>query len=101
MRSHRALAFLIVPLALVATAPAAWAYFSSQGSGQGTVEVGSLPSPTGVTATPTGGTVDVAWTGITPPGGAGLGYYVTRTPIPVATSDPNAGSGCDHRRRVR
>jgi len=92
VRSHRALAFLIVPLALVATAPAAWAYFSSQGAGQGTVAVGSLPAPTGVTATPTGGTVDVAWTGITPPGGAGLGYYVTRTPVPAATTVDVCGS---------
>jgi hypothetical protein len=92
MRSHRALAFLIVPLALVATAPAAWAYFSSQGSGQGTVAVGSLPAPTGVTAIPAGGTVDVAWTGITPPGGAGLGYYVTRTPVPAAATVDVCGS---------
>ena len=71
-----------VPLALVVTASAAWGYFSSQGAGNGTVMVGSLAAPTGVTATPTAGTVAIAWTGVAPPGIAALGYYVTRSPVP-------------------
>ncbi len=71
-----------VPLALVVTASAAWGYFSSQGAGNGTVMVGSLTAPTGVSATPAAGTVAIAWTGVAPPGIAALGYYVTRSPVP-------------------
>ena len=71
-----------VPLALVVTASAAWGFFSSQGAGNGTVMVGSLAAPTGVSATPTAGTVTIAWSGVTPPGTAALGYFVTRSPVP-------------------
>ena len=74
-----------VPLALVVTASAAWGFFSSQGAGNGTVMVGSLAAPTGVSATPVAGTVAIVWSGVAPPGVAALGYYVTRSPVPSGT----------------
>jgi len=104
MRRRRFLAALIVPVALIVLAPAAWAYFTSQGAGQGTVSVGSLPVPGGVTATANGSSVDVQWTDVTSPGSGTLGYIVTRTPVPAgpavaacgspATPLPSAATAC-------
>ncbi|MGD0255193.1 MAG: hypothetical protein ABSB99_06540 [Acidimicrobiales bacterium] len=75
---------------------AVWAYFTSTGSGTGAASIGSLSAPTGVTATASGTTVTVNWTGVTDPGSGTFGYYVTRTlspsgsPINVCGSSPSA-----------
>jgi hypothetical protein len=82
MRRRLALALLAVPLALVVTGSAAWAYYAAQGTGSGAASVASLPAPTSVIGTAGDATVAVTWTGITAPAGATVGYYVTRTPLP-------------------
>ncbi|HEY4927515.1 MAG TPA: Ig-like domain-containing protein [Acidimicrobiales bacterium] len=92
MTRRLAVALLAVPVALVVTASAAWAYYAAQGSGTGMVAVASLPAPTGVSGIATGATVALTWSGIAAPTGATVGYYVTRTPVPSGVAVDVCGS---------
>jgi hypothetical protein len=74
---------------------AVWGYFTAHGAGTGSATTGTLDAPTGVGTTYTSGssTVDVSWTGVTPPSGGGtFGYYVVRfvgsTPAPACNTSP-------------
>ena len=78
LSSRRACA-LVTALVVLATTSAAWAYFSSTGSGTAAASTGSLSAPTGVTATPGAGTVALHWNAVTPPASGAVTYYVTRS----------------------
>jgi len=92
MRRYRFLLVLITPVVLIAMAPSAWAYFTSQAAGQGTASIGSLPAPDDVTGAAVGNTVAVTWTDVTAPGSGTLGYFVTRTPVPSGPTVDVCGS---------
>jgi hypothetical protein len=58
---------------------AAFAAWSTAGTGTGSAVVGTLASPTAVTASATYSTVDLSWSGVTAPQGSIDGYVVTRS----------------------
>ncbi len=88
------LATLVVLTAalVVGAAVSASASWSTAGTGAGTVAVGVLDAPTGVTVSSYGATVTIGWTAPTPPEGTLSGYTVTRflgsTPSPACGTDP-------------
>ncbi len=99
MRRLRALSPAAVSAAILVLGLAigALAFFTSTGTGTGTglANVGGLAPPTGVTASVSGTSVSVSWTGATAPtGGAVDGYYVQRlagsTPTPACGSSASA-----------
>jgi hypothetical protein len=92
MSTRRRLVAVLAVVGVLAVGGAAWAYFTSSGSGTGAANVGTLAAPTHVTGTPTGSTVAVSWTGVTDPGSGTFGYYVTRTPYPSGTTVNVCGS---------
>src|SRR5438034_432324 len=83
MRPIRLLAIAGTLGASAALATAAWAFFTSTGSGLGAATVGTFSAPTAVTATvpdSTVRTVHVAWTAPSTPDGSALaGYTVARS----------------------
>lgn len=73
---------------LLALTPAAWSYFSTGGTGTGAASVATLSPPSGVSASSSGDSVAVTWTGPAAPGGGAVdGYYVQR-------SQGTAGGSC-------
>jgi hypothetical protein len=92
---RRVLGILAV-VGILAVGGAAFAYFTSTGSGTGAAAVGSLGSPALVTGSPSGSTVAVSWSAVNDPGSGNFGYYVSRTPYPsgaavdVCSSSPTA-----------
>src|SRR5580693_5770590 len=82
----------MVAVLSVGVATAAWAYFTSHGSGTGSGKIATLAKPTAVTGTPSSSTVAVSWTGITFPTGGTSGYYVMRTPSPSGSPSNACGS---------
>jgi hypothetical protein len=81
-RRRSQVGLLIAALGVLGIAGAAWAFFTSTGSGIAHASVGALNAPTNVSGSPTGSTVALSWTGVTDPGSGTFGYYVTRTPYP-------------------
>lgn len=92
MSTKRRLLATLAAVGVLALGGAAWAYFTSTGSGTGAGAVGSLAAPTDVSGTPSGSTVAVTWNGVANPGSGTFGYYVTRTPSPSGTAAPACGS---------
>ena len=78
-------------LLILATATAAWAFWTAIGSGFGSSTAGTLAAPTGVTvpSSVSGSTVHVSWTAPTPPGSGAVSYYVQR----FVGSTPSAACG--------
>jgi hypothetical protein len=74
-------------LVALGIAGAAWAFFTSAGSGTAQASVDALDAPTSVSGSPTGSTVAVSWAGVTDLGSGTFGYYVTRTPFPSGSPD--------------
>jgi len=73
--------FVVALLAVVTVAvgSSALAYFSGAGSGSASAAVTKLTAPTISAATPAvGGTVNLTWGPMTPPGAGSVTYYVTR-----------------------
>jgi hypothetical protein len=78
---------LLVPLVAIvgalSLATAGWTYWTTTGTGSGSVAVGTLAAPTNVRGTSTAGTgtVNLFWTGVPAPNGvsADLGYWVQRS----------------------
>lgn len=69
-----------IAVAAIATGTAAVAYWATTGAGSATALVATLAAPTSVSASPSGSTVDVAWTGPGGPGGGSVdGYYLQRS----------------------
>lgn len=85
-------ALLGVIIASASFATMAWAYFTTTGSGSATGSTATLLPPTAVSATSSGGSVAVSWTGHPgPDGGSVTGYYVQRstgTPGGTCASSP-------------
>ena len=93
--SRRRLITILAVVGALAVGGAAWAYFTTSGSGTGAAATGTLNPPTSVNAGPASGiTVPVTWTASATGGGAVApqGYYVTRTPSPSGTSVDVCGS---------
>ena len=94
--SRRVIAVLAV-VGLLAVGGAAWAYFTSSGSGSGAAATGSLNPPTSVNAGPTSGaTVPVHWTASSTGGSAATpqGYFVTESN--GSTTSPACGTDSTH-----
>ena len=67
--------------ALLALTPAAWSFFAAAGAGTGSASVTTLQTPSAVSASASGNSVDLSWSGPTAPGGGAVdGYYVQRSP---------------------
>jgi hypothetical protein len=91
-------------VAVLGIGTAAWAFFTSRGSGTASASVGTIYQPTGVTvpSTSNGTAISVSWTAPTEPAGVTLdGYYVQRlvgsTPSPACGSSPTSlisGTSC-------
>jgi hypothetical protein len=80
-------------LGVLVVAVAAWAYWTTQGSGSGSATAGTLNAPTNVTANASGSTVSVSWTGSTLSNGTeAQGYYVTRTNTSTSATSAACGS---------
>src|SRR5262249_26547530 len=62
----------------LAASTAAWAFWGAQGSGAASGHVGSLSTPSIVSATPGGGTVALQWSAVTAPAAGAVSYYVSR-----------------------
>jgi hypothetical protein len=81
-------------LVLAATlylATGAAAYFTTSGAGTVAASETTLAAPTGVSSSVSGPSVNVGWSGVTPPGGGAVaGYYVER--FAGASSTPACGS---------
>jgi hypothetical protein len=97
----RTFAFVFTSLCLLGVVDTASAYWSAGGTGSGEATVGTLGPPTGVTATASGATVEVAWTPPAPPSpdlsDADVTYRVERDGTFVCGSsehDTITGSGC-------
>ena len=80
MTRRRALRILAFVVASIAAVGLVWAYFSAQGSGSASGSTGTLTTPAApsVPATVTGNTVGVSWTGVAPPTGPNVAYWVRR-----------------------
>ena len=92
MRTRRRIIAVLAVVGVLAVGGAAFAYFTSTGSGTGAATVSSLGSPAPVTGSPSGSTVAVSWSAVTDPGSGNFGYYVTRTPYPSGTTVNVCGS---------
>ncbi len=69
----------ILAAALAAISSSALAYFTGQGLGSASAAVSKLVAPTITTASPAaGGTVTLAWSGVSAPDSGTVKYYVTR-----------------------
>jgi hypothetical protein len=93
MTRARLLKLFLPALAVLATGVVAWAYWTTQGSGNASASVGTLNAPTDVSVpSSASGSVHVTWTGSTL--GDGLtpasGYYVTR----IRNSDSSSSNAC-------
>jgi hypothetical protein len=84
----------VVVLAVLATAAAAWGYWTTQGSGSATASVGTLSAPSASASTSAGSsTVSVTWSASTLSNGtAATGYYVTRTNTATAQTSAACSS---------
>jgi trimeric autotransporter adhesin len=87
-------------LAALSVCGAASAHFSTTGVGTGSGLDGTLSAPTITSATAGAGTVQLTWSAVTPPAGAGaVRYYVSRSggapsgSCPTATA-PGTGTSC-------
>jgi hypothetical protein len=90
---RRLLKVWVLALATLGAAVAAWAYWTTAGTGSASASVGTLNAPTNATVPSTAtGTVHVSWTrstlgdGTTP----ASGYYVTR----ISNSDSSTSNAC-------
>lgn len=92
MSTRRRLVAVLAVVGILAVGGAAWAYFTSSGSGTGAGATGSLGSPAPVTGSPSGSTVAVSWATVTDPGSGNFGYYVTRAPYPSGATVPVCSS---------
>lgn len=83
MRAYRRQTVAVAALVagLLAVTPAAWSYFTTVGTGSGAGSVGTLGTPAGVSASASGTSVTLTWSGPAAPGGGTVdGYYVQRSP---------------------
>ncbi len=81
-----------VAAATLALAAAALGYFSSSGTGHVSATVGTLSAPVITGTTPGAGTVALTWTGVTPPAGGTVTYYITRTGGTVGGNCPSSAA---------
>jgi hypothetical protein len=89
----RLLKLCLPVLAALGVAAIAWAYWTTQGTGNASASVGTLNAPTNVSVPSTAsGTVHVTWTGSTLGDGvtSASGYYVTR----IKNSDSSTSNAC-------
>ena len=96
-RGRSLVTLLIAVLGAIGMVVAAWAYFTSTGSGTGAAATGTLNPPTSVNAGPASGiTVPVTWTASATGGGAVApqGYYVTESN--GSTTSPACGTDSTH-----
>jgi trimeric autotransporter adhesin len=87
-------------LAVLTVVGAASAYFATNGIGTGSASAGALSAPVVTSATAGAGTVQLSWSTVAPPAGAGtVKYYVSRSGgaaggnCPDSTS-PGASTSC-------
>ncbi|HVC67271.1 MAG TPA: putative Ig domain-containing protein [Acidimicrobiales bacterium] len=92
MTRRTTLAALAAVLPTVLGVSAAWAYFTTTGTGSGWASVGALAAPGGVAGSPHGTDVAVTWAGVPAPGGGAVGYVVARAPVPSGPSVDVCGS---------
>ena len=69
------------------------AYWTAGASGAGNGGAGALAAPSGVAGVATNNTVQVTWTGVTPPGPGTFGYYVERFSAVDGYATPVAAGG--------
>lgn len=70
----------VIAVVLAGVASAAWAFWTTSGSGTAGASVATLDAPTNVQAESNTGGVTVTWTNSTPPAGTNVdGYYVERS----------------------
>lgn len=77
-RSGRRRAVALVAVAVLGMAASAQAFWSAHGSGTASGSVATLAAPTISSATAGAGSVELAWTTVTPPVAGGVTYYVSR-----------------------
>ena len=97
MSARRRLVAILAVVGVLAVGGAAFAYFTSTGSGTGAAATGRLNPPTSVHAGPVSGiTVPVTWTASATGGGAVApqGYYVTESN--GSTTSPACGTNSTH-----
>ncbi len=97
MSARRRLVAILGVVGVLVLGGAAFAYFTSTGSGTGAGATGTLNPPTNVSAGPaTGITVPVSWTASATGGGAVApqGYYVTESN--GSTTSPACGTDSTH-----
>ena len=79
-------------VALSLLAPGAVAYWSNAGELNATASLATLSPPTISSAVPGAGTVALAWSAVTPPGGGTVEYYVTRDGSTASAGCPSSSS---------
>jgi hypothetical protein len=90
---RRILTLALSLAALLGITAGAWAYWTTQGTGNAAASVATLSAPANVSATSSASSVLVNWTGSTLSNGtAAQGYYVTRTNTSNSQSTAACGS---------
>ena len=87
---RRVLALLVV--AMLGVAASAQAFWPARGSGTATGSVGTLAAPTISSANPGAGSVELAWTTVTPPAAGGVSYYLSRDGGAPGAGCPSSGA---------
>ena len=89
--NHRRSIIAVLSAALLC-AGGAWAYWVAPSSGSAGGHVGSLGTPSILTATPGTGTVALSWEAVSPPGTGTVQYYLTRDGGAPAGNCPSSTS---------
>jgi hypothetical protein len=90
--TKRKLLLLILPILVLLGAVGGWAYWTTTGTGTASASNGTLSAPTITNATPSGGTVALTWSAVTPPQPDTVTYYVSRDGGTPAGNCPTAAS---------
>jgi len=96
MRYRLALLALVVVAPSLLVASAAWAFFTSGGTGSGAAAVATLAAPTSVSGGVAGADVALSWTGVTAPGAGTVTYVVLRTLSPSGSPVDVCGTASTH-----